>query len=125
MIFYLFMSEDLNVKTKAYYETSPDNKYIAALVYFEKKPFFYSMVLDENKKVIFVSKGGRDDVSPRLYTWGYNNENEKYVSMLYGQEIILPPSILEKLYALMFVKIKGFDIGNAKMITERKFNNSW
>ena len=115
-VVYLLSGEKLDENGRAYYDLAPDGKYKAMLVYINGQPFGYQMVINEDSDVVYVAKNGKDDVTPGVYIWGSNkHETYDYVSMIYGENIELPPSYFEQFYAWFFVHIKSFNLSRMEM----------
>ena len=112
----IFSKGNLSGSGTAYFEVSPDSKYIVMCVYPDKDS--YQMIMTPEKKVLFVRKTGRNGQVTNGAIW-MNKENDNvdndYVQIIYYSEIILPPSIFQKIYAWLFVSITRFNINNMVM----------
>ena len=115
----IILKGDLSGSGTAYFDVSPDEKYTVMLVYLDESDNgSYQMLMTPEKKVLFVRKTGRNGQVTNGAIW-MNKENDNvdndYVQIIYDSEIILPPSIFQKIYAWLFVSISGFNINNMVM----------
>ena len=115
----IILKGDLSGSGTAYFDVSPDLKYIVMRVYLdESDQGSYQMLMTPEKKILFVKKIGRDENITNGAIWmnkEKDNVDNDYVQIIYYSEIILPPSIFQKIYAWLFVSISGFNINNMVM----------
>ena len=114
----IFSKGDLSGSGTAYFEVSPDSKYIVMRVYPDPDKDSYQMLMTPEKKVLFARKVGRNEYARSGAIWvnkdKYDVDND-YVATYYDSEIILPPSRFQQIYAWLFVSITRFNINNMVM----------
>jgi hypothetical protein len=112
----IFSKGDLSGSGTAYFEVSPDSKYIVMCVYPDKDS--YQMLMTPEKKVLFAKKVGRNEYAMSGAIWMNRDKDDvdnDYVATYYDSEIILPPSRFQQIYAWLFVSITRFNINNMVM----------